>query len=137
MKNKICCILYMSIRHMNILFFLSHIYIYIYMGVCIYVRISHKYAYIFECLCMYTNVCITQIHMYIFVCDYICIDLICTVFANGFGRPGINLRSRHTKDFKMVHDTSLLNTQQYKVRIKNKVEQSRERSSSALPYTSV
>ena len=33
-------------------------------------------------------------------------------------------------------DTSLLNTQQYKVRIKSKVEQSRERSS-ALPYTSV
>ena len=32
----------------------------------------------------------------------------------------------------MVIDTSLLNTQQYKVRIKGKVEQSRERSS-ALP----
>ena len=37
---------------------------------------------------------------------------------------------------KMVLDTSLLNTQQYKVRIKGIVEQSRERSS-ALPYTSV
>ena len=34
----------------------------------------------------------------------------------------------------MVLDTSLLNTQQYKVRIKGKVEQFRERSS-ALPYT--
>ena len=33
------------------------------------------------------------------------------------------------KIFKMVLDTSLLNTQQYKVRIKSKVEQSRERSS--------
>ena len=32
----------------------------------------------------------------------------------------------------MVLDTSLLNTQQYKIRIKGKVEQSRERSS-ALP----
>ena len=40
------------------------------------------------------------------------------------------------KTQKMVLDTSLLNTQQYKVRIKGKVEQSRERSS-ALPYTSV
>ena len=40
------------------------------------------------------------------------------------------------KTLKMVFDTSLLNTQQYKVRIKGKVEQSRERSS-ALPYTSV
>ena len=36
----------------------------------------------------------------------------------------------------MVLDTSLLNTQDYKVRIKGKVEQSRGRSS-ALPYTSV
>ena len=36
----------------------------------------------------------------------------------------------------MVLDTSLLNTQQYKVRIKGEVEQSRERSS-ALPYNLV
>ena len=36
----------------------------------------------------------------------------------------------------MVLDTSLLNTQQYKVRIKGKVEQSRERSN-ALSHTSV
>ena len=40
------------------------------------------------------------------------------------------------KTLKIVLDTSLLNTQQYKVRIKGKVEQSRERSS-VLPYTSV
>ena len=36
----------------------------------------------------------------------------------------------------MVLDATLLNTQRYKVRIKGKVEQSRERSS-ALPYTLV
>ena len=36
----------------------------------------------------------------------------------------------------MVLDISLLNTQQYKVHIKGKVEQSRERNN-ALPYTSV
>ena len=36
------------------------------------------------------------------------------------------------KTLKMVRDTSLLNTRQYKVRIKGKVEKSRERSS-ALP----
>ena len=36
----------------------------------------------------------------------------------------------------MVLDTYLLNIQLYKVRIKRKVKQSRERSS-ALPYTSV
>ena len=37
---------------------------------------------------------------------------------------------------KMVLDTALPNTQQYKVRIKSKVEQSRERSN-AHSYTSV
>ena len=36
----------------------------------------------------------------------------------------------------MVFDTSLLNTQKYKVPIKGKVEQSRK-ISSALPYTPV
>ena len=36
----------------------------------------------------------------------------------------------------MVLDTFLLNTQQYEVRIKGKVEKSWERGS-ALPYTSV
>ena len=40
------------------------------------------------------------------------------------------------KTLKTVLDTSLLNTQQYKVCIKGKVEQSRERSST-LPYISV
>ena len=40
------------------------------------------------------------------------------------------------KTFKMELDSSLLNTQQYKVRINGKVEQSREKSS-ALPYASV
>ena len=40
------------------------------------------------------------------------------------------------KTLKMVLDVSLLNTQHYKVRIKGKVEQTRERSS-ALPYTLV
>ena len=52
------------------------------------------------------------------------------------GRLGFNLRSSHTKDSKMVLDTSLLNTQFYMVRIMGKVEESRE-SSSALPNTSV
>ena len=40
------------------------------------------------------------------------------------------------KTLKTVLDTSLINTHHYKVRIKSKVEQSRERSS-ALPNTSV
>ena len=41
-----------------------------------------------------------------------------------------------SKTQKMVLDATLLNTQHYKVSIKDKVEQSRERSST-LPYTSV
>ena len=40
------------------------------------------------------------------------------------------------KTQKMVFDASLLNTQHYKVQIKSKVEQSKERSS-ILPYTLV
>ena len=58
------------------------------------------------------------------------------LFANGPGDLSSIPGRVIPKTFKMVLDTSLLNTQQYKVRIKGKVEQSRERSS-ALPYTSV
>ena len=58
------------------------------------------------------------------------------MFDNGRGDLGSIPGRIIPKTQKMVLDTSLLNTQQYKVRIKGKVEQSRERSS-ALPYTSV
>ena len=51
------------------------------------------------------------------------------VFANGTGDPGSIPGCVIPKTLKMVLDTSLLNTQQYKVHIKGKVEQSRERSS--------
>ena len=58
------------------------------------------------------------------------------VFVYGPGDLG-SIPGRVTpKTQKMLLDVSLLNTQQYNVRIKGKVEQSRERSS-ALPYTSV
>ena len=63
-------------------------------------------------------------------------SLVVRVFANGpEDRCSIPGRVIPTT-LKMVLDTSLLNTQQYKVRIKGKVEQSRERSS-ALLYTSM
>ena len=58
------------------------------------------------------------------------------VFAIGPGDLGSISGCVIPKTLKMVLDTSLLNTQQYKVHIKGKVEQSKERSS-ALPYTSV
>ena len=58
------------------------------------------------------------------------------VFANGPGDQGSIPGRVIPKTLKMVPNTSLLNTQQYKVRIKGKVEQYRERSS-ALPNISV
>ena len=64
------------------------------------------------------------------------IALVSRVFANGPGDLGSIPGRIIPKTLKMVLDTSLLNTQQYKVRIKDKVEQSRERSN-ALPNTSV
>ena len=64
------------------------------------------------------------------------IVLVGRVFANGPGDLGSIPGRVIPKTLKMVLDTSLLNTQQYKVCIKGKVEQSWERSS-ALPYTLV
>ena len=58
------------------------------------------------------------------------------VFANGPGDLDSIPSQVIPKTLKMVHDASLLNTQHYKVRIKGKVEKSRERSS-ALSYSSV
>ena len=58
------------------------------------------------------------------------------VFTNDPGDLGSIPGHVIPKTLKIVHDTSLLNSQQYKVRIEGKVEQSRERTS-ALSYTSV
>ena len=64
------------------------------------------------------------------------IGIIVRVFPNGPGDLGSILGQVIPKTQKMVLDATLLNTQYYKVRIKGKVEQSRERSST-LPYTLV
>ena len=64
------------------------------------------------------------------------IALVGRVFANGPGDLSSIPGRVIPKTLNMVLDSSLLNTQQYKVHIKGKVEHSRERSS-ALPYTSV
>ena len=58
------------------------------------------------------------------------------MFTNGPGDPGSIPGHIIPKTLKIVLDTSLLNNQQYKVRIKGKVEQYRE-GSSAFPYTLV
>ena len=57
------------------------------------------------------------------------IGLVGRVLANGPGYQGSVPGHVIQKTLKMVLDTSLLNTQQYKVGIKGKVEQSRVRSS--------
>ena len=58
------------------------------------------------------------------------------VFANGPRDWGSIPGQVKPKTLKIGLDISLLNTQQYKVRIEGKVAQSWERCS-ALPYTSV
>ena len=58
------------------------------------------------------------------------------VFANGPGDLGSIPGRVIPKTLKMELDSTLLNTQHYKVRFKGKVKQSREWSS-ALPYTLV
>ena len=58
------------------------------------------------------------------------------VFANCLGDWGSIPGWVIPKTQKMVFDDSLFNTQHYKIRIKGKVEQPRERSST-LPYNSV
>ena len=56
------------------------------------------------------------------------------VFTNGPGDLGSISGRVIPNTQKMVLDASLLSTQRYKVRIRGKVEQSRERSNS-IPYT--
>ena len=58
------------------------------------------------------------------------------VFANGPWDRGSIPGQVIPKTQKMVLDAGLFNTQYYKLQIKSKAEQSRDRSS-ALPYTLV
>ena len=79
-------------------------------------------------MCVFTSLSINKI--------YWLVGLVGREFANVLGDLGSIPSRVIPKTLKMVLDTSWLNTQQYKVCIKSKVEQSRERSN-ALPYTSV
>ena len=63
------------------------------------------------------------------------IGIMVRVFTDGPGDLG-SIPGQVMPKTQMVLDATLLNIQHYKVRIKGKVEQSRERSS-ALPYTLV
>ena len=79
---------------------------------------------------------ITVLWIYIYIYIYIYIGPAVTVFAKGLGDRGSIPSRVIPKIQEMVLDASLLKPHNYKVWIKSKVEQSRERSS-VLPYTSV
>ena len=115
------------------------IYIYIYMHINMYTfRYAYEYIYIY----VWIYICIS---IYIYIYIHLCVithirnrDIgpAVRVFANGPGDLGSIPGRVIPKTLKMVLDTTLLNTQHYKVRFKGKVEQSWEWSS-ALPYTLV
>ena len=71
----------------------------------------------------------TKCHLFFFLNKLKLISLVSRVFANGQGDWGSIPDCVIPKTQKMVLDTSLLNTQLYKVWIKGKVEQSKERIS--------
>ena len=64
-------------------------------------------------------------------------ELMSWVFSSGPGDQGTIPGRVILKTQKMILDTALFNTQHYKVRIKSKVEQSREWSSTLPQYLAV
>ena len=79
---------------------------------------------------------VNQLYIYIFKQFYFCyraISRVSRVFTNGPGDRDSIPGQVIPKTQKMVLDATLLNTWHYKVRIKGKMEQSREWSS-ALPH---
>ena len=85
---------------------------------------------VYVVLLIMTKICMCHLYM-----NWL-IGQVGRVFTNGPGDLGSISVCVIPMTLKMVLDTSFLNTQQYKVHIKGKVEQSRERSST-LPYTLV
>ena len=90
----------------------THTHIYIYTYIYIYI-----YIYIYRAMSRFIYIYI-YIYIYIIYCFVYILYIVLYIFYKDF--------------LNTVLDTSLLNTQHYKVRIKGKVEQSRGRSS-ALP----
>ena len=85
--------------------------------ICLWMTI---YIYIYVCVCVCVCVCV---RVCVYVCVYMCVcvrGLVGRVFANGLGDLDSITGRVIPKTLNMVLDTSLLNTQQYKVRIKVK-----------------
>ena len=123
--------IYMYI-HTNIYTYIHKYTIYMYIHTNIYTYI-HKYTiYMYIHTNIYTYIHKYTIYMYIYTNIYTYIHkqpdigLAVRVFANGPEDLGSIPGRVIPKTQKMVLDASLLNTQHYKVRIKGKVEQSRE-----------
>ena len=102
------------------------------------VLVSLSCSHLWCCLLLRNNNTTTTscVHFTFIYYQLLHINQVGRVFANGPEDLGSIPGHVIPKTLKMVLDTSLLNTLQYKVRIKGKVQQSRERSST-LPYTSV
>ena len=83
---------------------------------------------------VHTRIVYNKMSSYQLICFFFPTEY--SAFANGLGDLGSIPGRIIPKTSKMIVDTALLNSQQYKVRVKGKVEKSRERSS-ALPYTLV
>ena len=130
----------------------TYISIYIFLYISIFIHIHNKYVYMNVCMYTRTHIIHTYIYIYIYIyqknylrrqlkrerqtkwCWVPAHWLSGRVFANSTGDWSSGWVISKTQ--KVVLDTSLLNTQHYKVRFKVKVKQSKERSS-ALSYTSV
>ena len=84
------------------------------------------------------NTVLFDMEIFFLLSQFILLDIgmMVRVFANGPRDLGSIPGRDIPKTQKMVLDASLLNIQHYKVGIKGKVEQYRERSN-ALPYTLV
>ena len=139
----------------------ASVFVHVRVRVCVSAR-ARICVYMCECVCMCVcvSVCARECmcacayvydretvygHVFMTMCMYVCmyvrflpdIGLAVRVFANGPGDLGSIPGRVIPKTQKMVLDSSLLNTQHYKVRIKGKVEQSRKREApSPTPWCS-
>ena len=116
--------MYINVYILYILYYIIYIY-----NICIHI------IYILN-IYLYNINHIIYRKYYITSTIYRLIGLVGKVFVNGPGDMGPIPVRVIPKTLKMVLDTPFLNTQQYKVRIKGKVEKFREKSST-LPCTSL
>ena len=124
MRNKHFC----GWPNTYVIIYILNTCMYTHIYTCILFIVMHKSTHVYN-MCVYIYV---YIYIYIYIYINRLIGLVGRVFANDSGDLGSIPGRVIPKTLKMVLDTSLLNTQQYKVRIKGKVEQFWERGS-ALP----